>query len=388
MVSSLTHRSWPVITDLDKAAVMAVLERGVLSGPMAPEVTGLEREFAEYLGVKYCLATNSGTAALHMALASLGIGPGDEVIVPAFTFVATAMAVLQQGAKPVFVDIEMQSYGLDPAGVKTAITPQTKAIIPVHLHGMPCDINAIWEIARAHDIAVIEDACQAHGATYHGQKVGTFGRLAAFSLQSSKNLACGEGGLLVTNDEGCYQRAAAFRMFGENIQLADKAAYDPNRPLDLKRSYDSVGIGYMYRMQELSAALARTQLKGLEAWNACGLRNARILNEGLKGIPGWVIPGEIEGRVSVYHKYRVQVPNRDEAMAQINDAGLEAVQWQSKIVPAQTLFKNLGYDPSPFSNAQKLIDNSFCLFSHTHPIWAQSEELCHKYVRVIQNLWS
>ncbi|MBL4818080.1 MAG: aminotransferase class V-fold PLP-dependent enzyme, partial [Deltaproteobacteria bacterium] len=216
MMATPKYQAWPVITDADKQAVMAVLERGVLSGPLSPEVTALEREFADYLGVKYCLATNSGTAALHIALAALEVKPGDEVIVPAFTFIATAMAVLQQGAMPIFADIELESFGLDPESFERAITPKTKAVIPVHLHGMPCDISRINEIAKAHDIAVIEDACQAHGATYQNQKVGTFGKLAAFSLQSSKNLACGEGGLLVTNDESCYKRAAQFRMFGEN----------------------------------------------------------------------------------------------------------------------------------------------------------------------------
>lgn len=385
MVPGLAYQSWPVITDADKAAVLAVLERGVLSGPLAPEVTALEREFADYLGVKYCLATNSGTASLHMALAALGIGPGDEVIVPAFTFVASAMAVLQQGATPVFVDIEETSFGLDPASVQRAITAKTKAIMPVHMHGMPCDLDAILEIARKHDLAVVEDACQAHGATYHGQKVGTFGKLGAFSLQSSKNLACGEGGLLVTNDEACYRQAAAFRMFGENIELQDRDSYDPERPLDLKRSYDSVTLGYMYRTNELSAALARSQLKSLDAWNAKALRNARLLTQGLSGIPGFLAPQEIQDRQSVYHKYRVRVPDRDRAIKILQEQGLEAVQWQSKIVPAQTLFQKLGYDQRSFPKAQKLIDDSFCLFSHTHPLWAQSEELCQYYIRVIQN---
>ncbi len=385
MASGVKHQSWPVITEEDKAAVLAVLDRGILSGPLAPEVTALEREFAEYLGVQYCLATNSGTASLHMALAALGVGPGDEVIVPAFTFVASAMVVLQQGARPVFVDIEDQSLGMDPACVRRAITSKTKAIMPVHMHGMPCDLDAILEIARRHDLPVLEDACQAPGAIYHGQKVGTFGKLGAFSLQSSKNFPCGEGGLLVTNDEACYAQAAAFRMFGENIELHDRDSYDPERPLDLKRSYDSVTLGYMYRTNELSAALARTQLRSLEAWNQKALSNARLMAEGLSGISGLLAPQEIPGRQSVYHKYRVRVADRDRTMRLLQDQGLEAVQWQSKIVPAQTLFQKLGYEHRSFQKAQKLIDDSFCLFSHTHPLWAQSEELCQNYIRVIQN---
>lgn len=385
MAEKIAHRAWPVITKNDEEAVLAVLRRGVLSGPMAPEVTALEREFAAYLGVKYCLATNSGTAALHMALDALGIGPGDEVIVPAFTFVATAMAVLQQGAIPVFVDIEEQSFGIDPAQVKRAITPKTKAIIPVHIHGMPCDLGAILEIARSHDLKVIEDACQAPGSLYHGQKVGTFGQMAAFSLQSSKNLACGEGGLLATNDEALYRQAARFRMFGEDVQLLHSDAYDPNRPLDLKRSYDSVCLGYMYRTNELSAALARSQLRELDHWNAKADQNAQLLAEGLFDLLALKIPEEIPGRRSVYHKYRVRVSERDRIMNLLVDQGLEAVQWQNKTVPQQTLFKKLGYESTHFPKAEKLIQDSFCLFSHTYPLWAQSEELCQHYIQVIRN---
>ncbi|MES2503871.1 MAG: DegT/DnrJ/EryC1/StrS family aminotransferase [Myxococcota bacterium] len=388
MAESLKHQSWPVITDADKQAVLDVLERGILSGPLAPEVTSLEREFAAYLGVKYCLSANSGTAALHMGLEAIGIGPGDEVIVPAFTFVASAMAVLQQGATPVFVDIELGSLGLDPACVKRAITPKTRAIMPVHMHGMPCDIDAIFAIARQHDLMVIEDACQAHGATYHGQKVGSFGKVAAFSLQSSKNLAAGEGGLFVTNDETCYQRAARFRMFGENIQMSDTSVFDPSRPLDLKRSYDSVSIGYMYRMPELTAALARTQLKRLDFWNERARTNAAILNAGLIGLNAIEPPGEIVGRTSVYHKYRVRAKQRDQVMGLLSQHGLEAVQWQSKTVPEQTLFQKLGFDGSAFPNARKLLNESFCLFSHSHPLWVQSEQLCQHYLKVIQSLLS
>jgi dTDP-4-amino-4,6-dideoxygalactose transaminase len=385
MGQELAHRAWPVLTKNDEEAVLSVLRRGVLSGPLAPEVRALEQEFADWLGVKYCLATNSGTSALHMALDAIGVGPGDEVIVPAFTFVATAMAVLQQGARPVFVDIENQSWGMDPACLKSAITSKTKAIIPVHIHGMPCDLGAILEIARQHELKVIEDACQAPGSLYQGQKVGTFGQMAAFSLQSSKNLVCGEGGLLVTNDEALYRQAARFRMFGEDFALDQVGSYDPERPLDLKRSYDSVCLGYMYRTNELSAALARTQLRELDRWNAKALHNAQILAEGLSGLREIRIPEAIAGRKSVYHKYRVRVSDRDRIMGILKEKGLEAVQWQSKTVPQQTVFNKLGYGSTRFPNAENLIQDSFCLFSHTYPLWAQSEELCQHYIQVIRN---
>jgi perosamine synthetase len=211
-VGANQHVRWPVLSSEDKTAVLGVLERGVLSGPFAPEVRALEQEFAAYVGAKHCLTTNSGTAALHIALAAAGVGPGDEVVVPAFTFVATALSVLHQNAIPVFVDIEPQTWGMDPKLLEAAITPRTKAIMPVHIHGTPCDFDAIRTVAAHHGIPVIEDACQAAGSEYRGKKVGSLGHMAAFSLQSSKNLACGEGGLFVTSDPELLERTSARAM--------------------------------------------------------------------------------------------------------------------------------------------------------------------------------
>jgi perosamine synthetase len=285
-VDAARHVRWPVLTAGDKAAVMGVLERGVLSGPFAPEVRGLEHEFARYIGTKFALATNSGTSALHVAVAAAGIGPGDEVLTPAFSFVATAMAILHHQAIPVFVDIEPTTFGLDPAKLEAAITPRTKAIMPVHIHGMPCRIEAIAEIARRHRLVLIEDAAQAHGASLNGRRVGTFGALACFSLQSSKNLACGEGGLAVTDDEALYLKASQARMFGEDVTLDDEKSYRLDRPLDGNRAYDSKGIGWMYRTNEMSAALARSQLARLEAMNEQARRNASALSALLGKLPG------------------------------------------------------------------------------------------------------
>ncbi|MGH3994023.1 MAG: DegT/DnrJ/EryC1/StrS family aminotransferase, partial [Pseudonocardiaceae bacterium] len=247
------HRGWPEITEEDRRAVLAVLDRGVLSGPTAPEVSALERDFASYLGVEYCLALNSGTAALHCCCAAAGLGPGDEVIVPALTFIASAMAVCQQGATPVFCDIDPATYNIDPGLIEQRITERTKAIMAVHLHGLPCDMDPIQQIAERHGLLVIEDAAQAPGATYKNRKVGSLGHSAGFSLQQTKNLCGGDGGLFVTNDQHAYQTAARLRLFGEDADVPGTGA---------ERPYLSHGLGFNYRNHELSAALARSQLTG------------------------------------------------------------------------------------------------------------------------------
>src|SRR5262245_49275101 len=206
-VRAADHVRWPVLGAEEREAVLGVLDRGVLSGHFAPEVRGLEREWAAYVGAKHAIATNSGTAALHIALVAAGVGPGDHVIVPAFTFVATGLAVLHAGAVPIFVDIEPKTLGLDPALVERAITPQTKAVMPVHMHGTPCQLGALLDVCARRGVMLIEDAAQAHGSTHRGRKVGTFGAMGCFSLQSSKSMPAGEGGIFVTNDDALWTRA-------------------------------------------------------------------------------------------------------------------------------------------------------------------------------------
>jgi perosamine synthetase len=415
------HVRWPVLGPSDREAVLRVLDRGVLSGPFAPEVRALEHEFAEYCGAKYALATNSGTAALHVALAAAGIGPGDEVITPAFSFVATAMAILHQNAIPVFVDIERQTFGMDPAKIEAAITPRTKALMPVHMHGMPCDIDAMVEIARRRKLTLIEDAAQAHGATSNGRRVGTFGLAGCFSLQSSKNLACGEGGILVTDDEGFLTRANRARMFGEDVTPKDEAAYDVRRPLDGSRAYDSQTIGYNYRTNELSAALARSQLVRLDEFDEQARANAARLSEHLSALAGITPPAAPKGRSSVWHKYRVAFDARaigiDRPPIVVRDAlcraltaeGVEAVLWQTKPVPGQRLFQTkngyggsaggnppgcpwdhgspVDYDLRQYPETQRLLDGSLVLFSHSFPIAPQPLELIEAYADAFAKVW-
>ena len=250
-------RTWPDITDADRAEVMAVLDRGTLCGADAPAIAGLERDWAEYLGVAHCIATNSGTAALHTAIASLGIVPGDEVIVPAYTYIATAAAVAHQGAIPVFCDIDERTFNIDPARIEERVTPRTRAIMPVHLHGLPADMDEIQAIADRHGLAVIEDAAQAHGATYQGRKAGALATCAGFSLNQTKNLAAGEGGLFVTDDPELFAIARRVSNRGEDVPHLGPGEFRV-------RSYVSHGLGWNYRCQELPAAMARSQLRRLD----------------------------------------------------------------------------------------------------------------------------
>jgi perosamine synthetase len=409
------HVRWPVLGAEERAAVLRVLERGVLSGPFAPELRGLEREFAAYLGSKHCLAVNSGTAALHVALTAAGIGPGDHVIVPAFTFVATALAVLHAGAVPVFVDIEPRTLGLSPELVERAITPSTRAVMPVHIHGAPCEIDAIAEICKRRGLVLVEDAAQAHGSTHRGRKVGTFGALGCFSIQSSKSLSAGEGGLVVTDDDTLLAKANRARMFGEDVRREDEASYRIERALDGNRAYDSLGMGWMYRTNELTAAIARAQLHKLDAFNATAQRNAAALSKRLSALPG-VMPHQVaDGDTSCVHKYRVRLDARqrgvdappqrvrDAVKAALVAAGVEAVLWQSKPVPAQGLFRDragLGGSHSPWDHAAPvdydlaqypetvaLLDSSLVLFSHTCPIAAQPLALVERYADAFERVW-
>ncbi len=341
---------WPVLDERDRQAVMRVFDNGYLCGAEAPEVSALEHEWAAYVGRKHCLTTNSGTAALHMALAALGIGPGDEVLVPSYTFLASASCVLHAGAVPVFVDIDRDTCTIDPGKMEEKITPRTKAVIPVHIHGLPADMDGVMSIARKHGFHVVEDACQAHGAEYRGKKVGTFGALGAFSLNSSKNLCGGEGGLLVVDDDEYYMRAKMLRMFGDEIDDETKL-----------RRYNASILGYQYRNLELPAALTRAQLTRLDEYNARRIENCSYLSERLKDIPGMHVPSVPGGRMHVYWMYTVEFyPEETDIEMAPEDfreavekalfmEGVQVGQWQTMPVPCQDIFQTKsGYAASGY----------------------------------------
>ncbi len=411
------HRHWPVITAEDKTAVLAVLDHGVLNGPYAPQVKALEEEWARYCGVRFVLTTNSGTAALHTAVAAGGIGTGDQVITTAFTFLATALAVLQQNAVPVFVDIDPRTYNIDPARIEERITSRTKAIIPVHIHGVPSDMDPILAVARKHGLLVIEDAAQAHGSTYKGRKVGGIGDMGIFSLQASKNLPAGEGGIFVTNREDLRDRANRFRMFGEDIRESDKRAFDSSRPLDGAREYNSLMMGWMYRTTEMTAAMGRSQLHRLDESLANTRRNAAYLTKELDKIPGITPPYIPPDCTSSFYQYRIRLNPRAagsslspkefrlKVLAALKAEGVEVSLWQTVPVPGQTLFQErtgyglscpwkcpLGvevkYDLREYPETLKLLEDSMVIGSHSYPLFPQPLELMQAYVKAFQRVFA
>ncbi|MDF1605225.1 DegT/DnrJ/EryC1/StrS family aminotransferase [Nocardioides sp. YIM 152315] len=288
----------PIIGADERAAVDAVLATGqVASGP---EVAAFEQEFADQLvGGRTCVAVNSGTSGLHLGLLAAGIGPGDEVIVPSFTFAATANSVALTGATPVFVDIEPTYFCLDPRAVEEAITERTRAVMPVHLFGHPADMTALGAIAQEHGVALFEDAAQAHGATWQGTPVGAFGSFAMFSLYPTKNMTSGEGGMVSCVDEDLARQVRLLRNQG------------------MERQYANEVIGLNNRMTDIHAAIGRAQLRKVAGWTQTRQRNAAFLDEHLRGV---TVPVVAEGATHVYHQYTIRVAEgRDEVVRRLRE---------------------------------------------------------------------
>jgi perosamine synthetase len=388
----VTPRRWPILTEAHRAAVARVLDRGVLSGAGAPEMKALEAEFAALVGARFCLATNSGTSALHVALAAASVGPGDEVIVPALSFIATAQAVLHQGATPVFADVDPATYNIDPTDAARRVTARTRAIVPVHLHGLPADMDALGALAARHGLALIEDAAQAHGALYKGRAAGTLGAMAAFSLNSTKNLPAGEGGLFVTNSEEHYARAARVRFDG----LEPPSKWDATHPLDDEADALATLRGFMYLPGELTSALARAQLQRLGETTARSQRNAARLSERLGRLPGVEPPAVPPDRTHVFHKYRVRLhPERAgirlspsalrvRALEALRAEGVEAVLWQTAPLPSHPLFAS----PERYPNAAAALDASLVIGSQSYPLFAQPPEVVDAWADGFERVWN
>ena len=313
--------SKPEIGKEEIEAVKAVLESGMLAqGALVEE---FEDRFASLLGVEYAIATNSGTAALHTALASAGIKSGDEVITTAFSFFATASCVLMQGAKPIFVDIDPRTYNINPEKVEREISERTKAIIPVHLYGQPCDMKELMEIAEEHQLLVIEDAAQAHGAMYRGRMVGSIGDIGVFSFYSTKNIITGEGGMITTNDEKIAEKARMIRNHGQ------------------KERYIHECLGYNYRMTDIAAAIGLVQLQKLEIFNARRISNARYYNERLNLSGPYVAPSVKH----VFHQYTIRVRARDRFLQHLEDHGIGYGIYYPVPLPRQPVFHSDTYCP-------------------------------------------
>ncbi len=290
----------PLIGSEEEAAVLRVLASGQLA--QGEEVATFERQFADMCGAREAVAVSSGTAALHLALLAHGVGPGDEVITTAFSFAATANVILLVGATPVFVDIEPDTYNINPALVEAAITPRTKVIMPVHLYGNPADMQRLEEIAAAHGVSIIEDAAQAHGAKIGDRTIGGT-NTSCFSFYPTKNMTTGEGGIITTNDAAIAEQARLWRNHGQSTR------------------YYQTAIGYNQRMTNLQAAIGNAQLKKLGQFNERRIANAQFLTEHLKGVVQ--TPVARPGYRHVYHQYTIRVPeHRDQWVKTLHERGV------------------------------------------------------------------
>ena len=315
------------------AAISAVLESSQFI--LGSEVAAFEREFAAYCSSKFCVGTSSGTSALHLALLAVGVGPGDEVITVPFTFVASVSAILYTGARPVLVDIDPRTFTIDPNRIEAAITPKTKAILPVHLYGHPADMDPILTLANKRGLKVIEDAAQAHGAEYKGRRAGSLGDLGCYSFYPGKNLgAYGEGGAVVTSNESYDRTLRSLRNWG-----CEKRYHH-----DLK--------GFNYRLEGMQGAILRVKLRHLEAWTEQRRKHAAAYTRLLKGC-GADLPQEAAYARHVYHCYVVRVPKRDAIQKFMQEHGVDAAIHYPIPVHLQKGYADLGYKAGGFPHSEK-----------------------------------
>ena len=297
---------------------------------LGPDVVQFEKDFAKYCGAEHCIAFNSGTSALHVALLLLGIKQGDEIISTPHTFVATSWAISYVNATPVYVDIDDATFNLDPALIEKAITPRTKAIVPVHLYGHPFDVDGILAVAKKHNLPVVEDACQAHGAKFKGKTIGTFGAMSCYSFYPGKNLgAAGEGGALVTNNAEFAKRARSLREHGSTVR------------------YYHDEVGFNYRMEGIQGAVLGVKLPHLPAWTAARQRVAKRYGELLKDTP-LKLPTQADWAESVWHLYVVRHPKRDDLKKHLEANGVGCALHYPLPLHLQKCYASLGYKEGSF----------------------------------------
>lgn len=343
------------------AAIQGVLKSGQFI--MGPNVKAFEQEVAAYLGVKHAVGVNSGTDALTIALRAAGIGPGAEVITTPFTFFATAEAISQVGATPVFVDIDPKTFNINPDLIEPAITSRTRAILPVHLYGQAADMDPIMELAEKYNLKVIEDTAQAFGGEYKGRKLSTIGDAGCFSFFPSKNLgAFGDGGLIATNDDEIAEKARMLRVHGA------------------KKKYYNEVVGYNSRLDELQAAILRVKLPHIDEWNEARRQAAKRYNELLKDVPGVVTPYEAPYAGHVYHQYTIRLPGgmRDKVKHFLADQGIGTMVYYP--VPVHKLPVYAGYNYS-LAEAEKAAVDVLSL-----PIWPEiAKEIQVRVTRVLED---
>jgi dTDP-4-amino-4,6-dideoxygalactose transaminase len=337
-------------------AVSRVLESAEFV--LGSEVEAFEQEFAKYVGANHAIAMNSGTSALHLALLAAGVGPGTEVITVPFTFVATTAAVVYTGATPVFVDVAPDSLTMDPAQVEAAITPRTRAILPVHLYGQPADLDPLLAIARRHGLRLIEDACQAHGSEYNGRKVGPIGDSGCFSFYPGKNLgAYGEGGLAVTNDP---EQARTMRML---------------RDWGQEQRYHHVLKGFNYRMEGLQGSILRVKLRHLERWTELRRSHAAAYLEVLRH-SGLSLPIEASYSRHVFHVFAIRVPEREALQRLLKANGIQSGIHYPVPVHLQPAYADLGYVRGQFPESERAADEVLSLPMYPEMTRTQIDEVC------------
>ncbi|MDP2735282.1 MAG: DegT/DnrJ/EryC1/StrS family aminotransferase [bacterium] len=338
----------------DVKAVSKVIESG-MNWATGKEVALFERELAKYTGTKYAVTFSSGTAALHATLIALKIGKGDEVIVPSFTFISTANAVLFVGAKPVFAEVEQETYGLDPKDVERKITRKTKAIIPVHFGGGPCRIEELRRIAKKHKVLLLEDAAESLGATVKGKKAGSFGEAGMISFCAPKVISTGEGGAIITNVKDLYEKLKLLRSHGR----ADTKDY-----FSTAEYLDYIQLGYNFRLSNILAALGRTQLKKIEKLIAQRRKNAAYLSKKLKGVPGISLPSAFKGYRHIYQMYTIQVEGgkrkRDALQKHLNQKGIMAKVYFAP-VHLSRFYRSMGWKKGRLPQTEALSDSVLTL---------------------------
>jgi len=351
----------PLSSDLLRALEEVCESTGFAQGQATAD---FETKFATYCGVDHCVSLNSGTSALHLALRCLDVGPGDEVVTVSMTFIATAWAISYVGATPVFVDINPVRRTLDTDRLEAAITPRTKAIIPVHLYGMPAEMDRIMAIADRHGVPVIEDAAQAHGARYRGKRVGQFGQIACFSFYPSKNLgAYGEGGALITNDASIAQRARSLRDHAQS------------------QKYLHEEIGYNYRMDTFQGAVLAIKLKHLDEWNKARIDCARQYTELLKG-SSYKVPADISDSECVWHCYVIETAERNRVRSGLQDVGIQSAVHYPVPIHLQKAYAHLNYRTGDLPVTEALCERCLSL-----PIYPElSKEKISRVASVLLDL--
>ncbi len=396
------HGQYPPVGIREKELIGAALDSGILWGPWAPMTKRLEAEWARRVGVLHCAALNSGTAALHCALAGCGVRPGDEVIVPACSFIATASSALMAGAIPIFVDVQQDSGNIDPTLVEAAITDRTRAMIVVHLHGLPADIEPLLTIAEQYGLHLIEDCAQAHGARYRGRVVGGLASVGAFSLNCTKGLAGPEGGLLTTNNDEILNRAAKMRVFGTEWRDGEQIVRDAD------------SLGYNYRTNELAAAFTLARLESFNSEQAVRAANAWRLIDGIKSLPGVAVPSVPADKEHAFQMIRIRITAdslqynitvaelRERVVVALAAEGARWWIWERKPLPAYNLFKTLNadgrhypwslpeahkgisYHPEDYPVSVATCDDSIFTTSHFPP---NDFRLMDLYVEAFHKVW-